>query len=191
MVIVGPVPISALLTFRNHQNVFKNLEVHCITVLLSELHVISQKERPRPVLSPILTQPRIFTLLGTRGQKGHHWRQCLLPVPMETRRSWGHSETLSSWAHVLGWGTTPVSDLHSLSERWELLRPFSHGGNRELDALSWTVPPPSSPSSPPWSCWFSLWHAALVLLWHHPLGPQSSLSPHWTHSPHKPAWSFH
>ena len=72
VVIVGPVPISALLTFRNHQNVFKNLEVHCITVLLSERHMISQKERPRPVLSPILTQPRIFTLLGSRGQKGHH-----------------------------------------------------------------------------------------------------------------------
>ena len=69
VVIVGPVPISALLTFRNHQNVFKNLEVHCITVLLSELHVISQKERPRSVLSLILTQPRISTLLRTRGQK--------------------------------------------------------------------------------------------------------------------------
>ena len=69
VVIVAPVPISALLTFHNHQNVFKNLEVHCITVLLSELHVISQKEQPRPVLSPILTQPRISTLLGTRGQK--------------------------------------------------------------------------------------------------------------------------
>lgn len=72
MVIVGPVSVSALSTFRNHQNVFKNLEVHCITVSLSELHVISQKERPRPVLSLMLTQPRISTLLGTRGQKGHH-----------------------------------------------------------------------------------------------------------------------
>ena len=45
-----------------------NLEVCCITVLLVNLHMISQKEQSKPALSPMLAQ-RYFPLYWGEGSE--------------------------------------------------------------------------------------------------------------------------
>ena len=56
------------LPFHSHQTVFKNLEVHCITVLLMDMHMISQKEKWAPAPSPIPPRPYFPLYWGQRSE---------------------------------------------------------------------------------------------------------------------------